>query len=40
MLMRRYAMVQKAKDADVFGILVGSFGGTSLNSPQVFVLNI
>lgn len=24
--MRRYAMVQKAKDADVFGILVGTLG--------------
>jgi len=26
LLMRRYAMVQKAKDADVFGILVGTLG--------------
>ena len=24
--MRRYAMVQKARDADVFGILVGTLG--------------
>jgi len=26
MLMRRYAAIQKAKDADVFGILVGTLG--------------
>ncbi|KAG8890206.1 Diphthamide biosynthesis protein 2 [Tulasnella sp. 332] len=26
MLMRRYAMVQKARDADVFGILIGTLG--------------
>ena len=26
LLMRRYAMVQKARDADVFGILVGTLG--------------
>lgn len=26
MLMRRYAVVQKAKDADVIGILVGTLG--------------
>ena len=31
LLMRRYATVQKARDADVFGILVGTLGvGTSL----------
>lgn len=29
MLMRRYAVVQKAKDADVFGILVGTLGVAS-----------
>ncbi|KAF8804169.1 diphthamide biosynthesis protein [Phlegmacium glaucopus] len=29
LLMRRYAMVQKAKDADVFGILVGTLGVAS-----------
>lgn len=26
MLMRRYAVVEKAKDADVIGILVGTLG--------------
>jgi diphthamide biosynthesis protein 2 len=26
MLMRRYAIVQKARDADVFGILIGTLG--------------
>jgi diphthamide biosynthesis protein 2 len=26
LLMRRYAMVQKARDADVFGIIVGTLG--------------
>ena len=26
LLMRRYAIVQKARDADVFGILVGTLG--------------
>lgn len=26
LLMRRYAVVQKARDADVFGILVGTLG--------------
>ena len=26
LLMRRYAAVQKARDADVFGILVGTLG--------------
>lgn len=26
MLMRRYAAIQKARDADVFGILVGTLG--------------
>jgi diphthamide biosynthesis protein 2 len=25
-LMRRYAVVQKARDADIFGILVGTLG--------------
>ncbi|KAK7436879.1 Diphthamide biosynthesis protein 2, variant 2 [Stygiomarasmius scandens] len=29
LLMRRYAMIQKARDADVFGILVGTLGGSS-----------
>ncbi|KAJ3308150.1 Diphthamide biosynthesis protein 2 [Blyttiomyces sp. JEL0837] len=29
MLMRRYALVQKAKDADVFGIVVGTLGVVS-----------
>lgn len=29
MLMRRYAVVQKARDADVFGILVGTLGVAS-----------
>ncbi|KAF5368074.1 hypothetical protein D9758_004492 [Tetrapyrgos nigripes] len=29
LLMRRYAMIQKARDADVFGILVGTLGGAS-----------
>ncbi|KAF9444614.1 diphthamide biosynthesis protein [Macrolepiota fuliginosa MF-IS2] len=29
MLMRRYAIVQKARDADVFGILVGTLGVSS-----------
>lgn len=32
--MRRYAVVQKSRDADVFGILVGTLGvGTSLSLP-------
>lgn len=32
MLMRRYALVEKAKDADVIGILVGTLGvGTFLS---------
>lgn len=26
LLMRRYAVVQKARDADIFGILVGTLG--------------
>lgn len=31
--MKRYAVVQKARDADVFGILIGTLGvGTSLQS--------
>ncbi|THU77607.1 diphthamide biosynthesis protein [Dendrothele bispora CBS 962.96] len=29
LLMRRYAVIQKARDADVFGILVGTLGGAS-----------
>ena len=33
--MRRYAAVQKARDADVFGILVGTLG---VGEPS-FVLN-
>lgn len=32
--MRRYAVVQKSRDADVFGILVGTLGvGMSLSPP-------
>ena len=33
LLMRRYAIVQKARDADVFGILVGTLG---VGSPPIF----
>lgn len=33
MLMRRYAVVQKARDADVFGILVGTLGVGTSNPP-------
>lgn len=29
--MRRYAMLQKARDADVFGILVGTLGVSKLS---------
>ena len=38
--MRRYAVVQKARDADVFGILVGTLGvGKHLRTtPTVLVL--
>ena len=32
LLMRRYAIVQKARDADVFGILVGTLG---VGSPPI-----
>lgn len=33
--MRRYAVVQKARDADVFGILVGTLGvGKRRNEPS------
>jgi diphthamide biosynthesis protein 2 len=35
LLMRRYAIVQKARDADVFGILVGTLG---VGSPPIFLL--
>jgi len=31
--MRRYAVVQKARDADVFGILVGTLG-VGLSTPS------
>jgi len=31
--MRRYAVVQKARDADVFGILVGTLG-VGLSTPN------
>jgi diphthamide biosynthesis protein 2 len=35
-LMRRYAIVQKARDADVFGILVGTLGvGSPLEFPPL-----
>ena len=34
LLMRRYAVVQKARDADVIGILVGTLGvGACLSPP-------
>jgi diphthamide biosynthesis enzyme Dph1/Dph2-like protein len=33
LLMRRYAVVQKARDADVFGILVGTLG-VGLSTPS------
>lgn len=40
LLMRRYVAVQKARDADVFGILVGTLGVCSLHlffsSLQIF----
>ena len=37
LLMRRYAVVQKARDADVIGILVGTLGvGVSLSPPSQF----
>lgn len=32
--MRRYAVVEKAKDADVIGILVGTLGVGTLLSPS------
>ena len=35
LLMRRYALVQKARDADVFGILVGTLG---VGAPPTFLL--
>lgn len=34
MLMRRYATVEKAKDADVIGILVGTLG-VGASSPRL-----
>jgi len=36
--MRRYAVVQKARDADVFGILVGTLGVGP--STQLLLLHI
>jgi diphthamide biosynthesis enzyme Dph1/Dph2-like protein len=36
LLMRRYAVVQKARDADVFGILVGTLGVGS--PPSCFLV--
>lgn len=36
LLMRRYAMVQKARDADVFGILVGTLG---VGSPLFYLIS-
>jgi len=39
LLMKRYAVVQKARDADVFGILVGTLGvGLSLSVTAHIVL--
>lgn len=41
MLMRRYAVVEKAKDADVIGILVGTLGVCQLSpslAPRLRVL--
>ena len=32
--MRRYAMIQKARDADVIGILVGTLGVGKCESPK------
>lgn len=32
--MRRYAVVQKARDADVFGILVGTLG---VGEPYIYL---
>ncbi|KAJ2923780.1 hypothetical protein H1R20_g13314, partial [Candolleomyces eurysporus] len=42
MLMRRYAVVQKARDADVFGILVGTLGvgQSSFPSPSIAIQKI
>jgi diphthamide synthase subunit DPH2 len=38
--MRRYAVVQKARDADVFGILVGTLGvGMSSRQAIMFCLH-
>ena len=38
--MRRYAVIQKARDADVFGILVGTLGvGKSSNHNNPFILD-
>jgi diphthamide biosynthesis protein 2 len=37
-LMRRYALVQKARDADVFGILVGTLGVGS--SPAFYLMSL
>ncbi len=39
LLMRRYAVVQRARDADVFGILVGTLGvGTVTPSPCPYAI--
>ena len=39
--MRRYAIVQKARDSDVFGILVGTLGvGTLLRDARVTVWSL
>jgi len=32
--MRRYAIVQKARDADIFGILVGTLGVGKREGPS------
>ena len=40
LLMRRYAVVQKARDADVFGILVGTLGVGVSPSPVTLTQNL
>lgn len=40
LLMRRYVAVQKARDADVFGILVGTLGVCSLFPLRVTKINV
>lgn len=37
LLMRRYALVQKARDADVFGILVGTLGVGKYTPPLIIL---